>query len=305
MVGSGDVPYRSSRRNQGSNAHGSAAAPGMPFKSRRMRPKSGNHVGRHCQESGNAPCSRNPNGSSDPRQSPRGPRIGRRRTDVTRRRAFQAAPWSPGAGAVSGCPRRGRVVPDPHPAASSCRSSVLGHCSMVAEAVRQCARIMTRTRPPGRWFFAEGKRTARHSEPAPCSAVGYRMGLRQDSNPRCIAGGHCQVWREHDAKSQEHSNDRRTLVTLPLMTAAGIMGEGDDALRHRLGSDCPRRARREDLGRHHARQRGRLRRVQPAAPPRPCADPVRPPAIPDHCCRPTLGRRFGAVPGAGQRGARR
>ena len=52
-----------------------------------------------------------------------------------------------------------------------------------------------------------------------------------------------------------------------------------------------------------ARQRGRLRRVHAPGAPAASADPVRPPALPHHYCRPTLGRGFGAVPGARKPGS--
>ena len=107
---------------------------------------------------------------------------------------------------------------------------------------------------------------------------------------------------EHDAKNQEHSNDKRTLVTHTLDD-----GRSSQA-RSRRPSSPPRNPPSTDaLGAKTSV--ANISSAEGTATTRPCPRPAPtrfgPPAIPDHCCRPTLGRRFGAVPGAGQRGARR
>ena len=95
------------------------------------------------------------------------------------------------------------------------------------------------------------------------------MGLRQNSNPRVSPAATARFGRTWRHEGQEHSNDKRTLVTHSLDDGRSSCA-GDDALRHRLGSDCQRRARREDLGRQYQLGRGDgYDASMPAAPPRP------------------------------------
>ena len=93
---------------------------------------------------------------------------------------------------------------------------------------------------------------------------------------------------EHDAKNQEHSNDKRSLVTHTLDDGRSS-GAGKDALRRRLEIECrlyPRPGPSIAVLRSAG---GRLRSVHAPGAPGSSADPVRPPALPDRYRRPTLG----------------
>ena len=95
------------------------------------------------------------------------------------------------------------------------------------------------------------------------------MGLRQDPNRRLSAAPSVRFAATQRHRTRKHSNDKRTLVTHTLDDGRSSWA-GDDALRHRLGSDCQRRARREDLGRQYQLGRGDgYDASMPAAPPRP------------------------------------
>ena len=133
---------------------------------------------------------------------------------------------------------------------------------------------------------------------------GHHMGLQQDTTPRVSLAAADLSTRTCRHRSQEHSNDWRTLVIHSLddsrSSQAGRRASLTPPIRppiapslRRPGSPIP------------ARQRGRLRRVHAPGAPAASADPVRPPALPDRYRRPTLGRGFGADPGAGERGPRR
>ena len=97
---------------------------------------------------------------------------------------------------------------------------------------------------------------------------------------------------EHDAKSQEHPNDKRSLVTHTLDDGRSSWAKGD-APRPRFENGCLGRARREDLDRQFPLGRGGgYDASMPAASPRPAPTRFGRQRSSPHT-RPRIWRRFG------------
>ena len=287
----------------------------MPFKSRRRRPT--------CNGKGHAavrPCigeRRHVRETNESRQLPRRRRDGsaRRRnapTSPSRRSPSQAAPGGPSrAGAVSGCPSasddacRPRIPIGLH---FNGRPCVLARPTLPkASSIAMPYAVRLNPDPPAGRTGSDGLKFRMATSGIRAGALLCRSGTAWVSDriqTRVYRRRPLSSLEEHDAKSQEHPNDKRSLVTHTLddgrSSPAGRRASLTPPIRppiapslRRPGSPIP------------ARQRGRLRHVHAPDAPAASADPVRPPALPDRYRRPTLGRGFGAVPGAGERGPRR
>ena len=207
-------------------------------------------------------------------------------------------------GDADGDPRRPRLrpgmpVPGDRPASATGRASSPGVRPRISRRSgrwrKPCARLP--------WSEAADPPTGAYGERVHLP-VGDRMGSPQDANPRVSSAPIARSRKPLRPEDRGCPDDKRTLVTHSLddgrSSWAGRRASLTPPIRppiapslRRPGSPIP------------ARQRGRLRRVHAPGAPAASADPVRPPALPDRYRRPTLGRGFGADPGAGERGPRR